>query len=285
MLEARYADVTIGITSLQQEAGQDWATSSPTRGSNHTLQPRGLKIRRTPCEIAFVGPDFEERWRKFDELANVEDPQPQIFVHPLRGSYLAIVEGWTYAISEVGNLITGSCTFVESSPPAPPSPVAAASSATSGTAGVRIVKDKADAAALAAGTTFVEGTEALAVSEEWASSDGIDARSVQAQLDATTSKINARLDQLKPSNNAEWQLFKSMLRVNYQLRMSALAVIAEGEAASEFVVEAGAPLIAIARRLYGGAQAQERAEDLRRLNNLRAPGYVPAGTRLKVVPP
>lgn len=283
MHEARYDDVAIGVTSLQHEGGQDWSVSSPTRGSNHTLQPRGLKVRRTPCEILFVGDGFEERWRKFDELANGEEPK--LFVHPLRGSYLAIVEGWTYAVSEVGGLITGSCTFVEFSPPAAPSPVAAASSATAGAAGVRIAKDKADAAALAAGTTFDEGAEALALADEWSSTDGLDARSVQAQLEATTAKIVERLDALKPSNNAEWQLYKAMLRTNYQLQQSARAVLAEGEIVADFLVETGAPLVVIARRLYGGAQARDRAEDLRRLNNLRSPGYVPAGTRLKVLPP
>lgn len=283
MLEARYADVTIGITSLQHEGGQDWAASSPTRGNNHTLQPRGLKLRRTPCELAFVGPGFEDAWRKFDELADLEEPQ--LFVHPLRGSYLAVVEGWSYSISEVGDLITGSCTFVESSPPRPPSPVAAASSAAAGAAGVRVAKDQADAAAIAAGTTFPEGSEALAAAEEWSATDSLDARAVQAKLDSVMAKINSKLDLLKPSNSETWALYKSMLRVRYQLQQSATAVLAEGAAVAEFLVETGGPLISIARRLYGGAQARQRAEDLRRLNNLRTPGFVPGGTRLKVLPP
>ena len=280
MLDARFGDVALGITSLDHEGGQDWATSSPTSGDRHTLQPRGLRQRRTPCRLAFVGPDFEARWRAFDELADSD--QARLFVHPLRGSYLAVVEDWRYSVSEVGDFVEGSCTFIEYAPPLPPSPVAASSSAAAGAAGVRIAADNAIAAATAAGTTFEEAEQASANAEEWSSSDGLSAREVQATLDATLARIDDRLNALKPSNSAEWQLFKSMLRVRYQLQQSAAAVLAEGESVTEFLVETGTPLIAIAVRLFGGADARQRAEDLRRLNNLRTPGMVPAGTRLKV---
>ena len=96
--------------------------------------------------------------------------------------------------------------------------------------GFRVAKDKADTAALAAGMSFEEGAEALSAAEEWAATDGLDARAVQARLESLITKINDRLDGLKPSNSETWALYKSMLRVRYQLQQSATAVLAEGAA-------------------------------------------------------
>lgn len=283
MLKARFADIEIGVTSLNHESGQDWAESSPTSGDQHVLQPRGQRIRRTPCELAFVGPDFEDKLRKFDEAAGKDEPA--LFQHPLRGSYLAICKDWVYAINEMAGIATGSCVFVEYSPPRAVEPISAGVVSIAGPGAMRVAVQRASAAAAKAGLGFFGSLlSALEAVEEWAAEDS-DLRSVQTKLTAVVDRINQDLALLKPSTWESWSLYRSMLRVRYQLVQSGQAVIADSQNIVEVVLEENEPLISFARRIYGGEQALARAEELRQLNGIKTPGMVPGGTRLKVMPP
>lgn len=282
MLSARFADIEIGVTRLSHEGGQDWAESSPTRGDQHTLMPRGRAIRRTPCEIMFAGADFEAKLRAFDEVA--ERDEPALFVHPLRGSYRAIVKGWKYDIDETRHLATGACTFVEFEEPRPVAPVSAGVVAVAGTGAMRVAVEKAQAASAAAGRGLLATlSDALAAVEEWAAEDS-DLRAVQTKLDGLVARINEEANLIRPSTWESWQLYRSLLRARYQLMQAGQAVVAEADNVYDYVVEQAEPLIATARRLYGGQNARSRADELLRLNGLKTPGMVPAGTKLKVMP-
>lgn len=283
MLDARFADIPIGITSLSHEGGQDWAESSPARGDQHVLQPRGQRLRKTSCELAFVGADFEEHLAKFDEAASLDEPA--LFVHPLRGSYLAICRDWVYAINETGNIATGTCVFVEYSPPRAVTPISAGVVSIAGPAAMRVAVERSTAAASAASLPTPSSlAAALAAVEDWSANDS-DLREVQTRLSATVDRINEDLAKLHPSTWEAWALYRSLLRARSQLVQSGQAVVADTDNLLEVVTERSEPLISFARRIYGGAQARERADELKRLNGIKTPGMVPSGTRLRVAPP
>ncbi|MGL5361515.1 MAG: hypothetical protein ACRDBH_01450 [Bosea sp. (in: a-proteobacteria)] len=280
MYAARFGDVAISVASFDHEGGQDWASSSPHRGDRHVMQPRGERQRRTQCELKFLG--GETALLAFDELAKQDTPH--LFTHPVRGAYLAVVEGWTYSASaDRHGMYLGRCTFVEYSPPSPPSP-SSDSSAIGSAASVRVAADRAVRASDLLGLPTPEAGIAAATAERWSASDSIDARAVQADVTASSAALVERMNSMKPSSSDEWELYKTLLRTNAQLRQAALSVIADVEATVEYVVASSAPLLAIATRLYGGDRARDRADEIRRLNGVSAP-TVPAGTRLKVPPP
>lgn len=282
MLTARFADIEIGIKSLSHEGGQDWAESSPTRGDQHVLMPRGRRMRRTACEIEFVGRDFEKKLSAFDQA--VTKDEPALFVHPLRGSYRAVAKDWTYSVSDVADYASGSCVFVEYESPRAVTPVSAGVVAIAGPGAMRVAVQRTIAAAGNDRGLIATLGAALAAVEEWAAEDS-DLRSVQTRLSSLTSTINAKLDSLKPTTWESWKLYRELLRTRAQLQSAGEAVVAEYSVLIDAETTTAEPLIAFARRLFGGAQARERAEEIKRLNGIKTPGMIPAGTKLKVMPP
>ena len=93
--ESMFGDMPLLIASVDTEDGRDIAVQSPARGSRHYLQDRGAKLGRADCEILFVDEPgkatYLDRFAAFRSL--VAKGEPQIFSHPLIGTYRAR-RGW-----------------------------------------------------------------------------------------------------------------------------------------------------------------------------------------------
>jgi hypothetical protein len=70
--------------------------------------------------------------------------------------------------------------------------------------------------------------------------------------------------------------------LQYQLQRAAESVASDAERVFDLTVRAPVPLRVLCARVYGASAAEERQAQVARLNALRTPGLVPAGTTLKM---
>ena len=124
---AKYGDQPLLVVKFADAGGRDWVTQSPSRGDEHLVQERGLRQRRTQCEIIFADQagagDYLERWLAFRALA--ERAAPALFTHPTDGAYLAVVVDLQAEVELPERAVRVSCAFVAAAPPVAVFPVGA----------------------------------------------------------------------------------------------------------------------------------------------------------------
>ncbi len=275
LLRASFGDLLIGVQAFEHEGGQDWAEHSPTRGSRHTLQPRGKKMARTPCEIVFIGSRYFEEHERFSSM--VDEDKPHLFVHPVRGSYLAVVKDYRYRMDADAGVITAQCVFVEYEPPTSVSPVG--SLASSGSEAVLVAKQRAESAATNAGVTVSSPAVAHRATSNWERAQ-LGAKALELEVSAVVARIDSEISSLH--SWASWPVIKELIGTRRLVLHAAESLLAQTEQVKTFVVESPAPLMTIAARLYGGERARALANEIRELNGLSDTGLVRAGTKLKV---
>lgn len=284
MFVGAFGDIRLNIVSFTHESGRDWVFQSPTRGDKHIGQDRGLRIRRTMCELVFVGPGYEDALRAFDEAAGSQDAR--LFTHPVRGSYLAVCEGWQYEADAEATEIRGQCTFVELEEPKAVSPLGAGVSPAAGPEAVAVAAEKADAALADIGLSSDAPQFAVSTVVGWVRDEEILPQTVQLQLASVASELDDTIELLQLAQDIEsWGAYKQIVLLRRQVFQAAVSVLAETDRLVDFVVPSDAPLLTIATRLYGAQDARSRATQLAQLNSVKTPGMVRAGTRLKVAAP
>ena len=276
LLPAAFGELSIGIRSLRHEHGQDWAEHSPTRGSDHTIQPRGKKLARTSCEVIFLGNSYLADHARFAEM--VDGDEPRIFVHPVRGSYLSVVRDCSYEIDDNLGEVRVQCTFLEYRPPEQIR-LSGSSIVVAGSEAVTVAQQRADAAAAAAGVTVSSPSAARDAVSRWDQAQ-IDARTLELEVSAAVAQIDEEIARLHAW--AAWPVVKELVRTRQQVLYAADSIVAQTDQIRSFTVETSAPLLTIAAALFGGELARAKADEIQRLNGLRDPGLVRAGITLKV---
>ena len=244
---------------------------------------RGLALRETSVEIHFLGVDSRQKLQQFEQLA--ESPEPQIFVHPVRGRYLSTVKEFQYQLrgGVSGNVVT--CVFVEYAPPDPVAmPGFGPATAVSSDA-VLVSAERAKEAATQSGLslpsldTTVDAAAALAA--KWASQIG-SARDVVAELDESLARLVVQIEEVKRQGLRAWGVNKHLERLGARLRLLAADTVSDGADLSLHEVSSDVPLISLCARLYNGSVAKQRADEVARINGIRDPGLIRAGTVLRI---
>lgn len=292
---ARFGDVALLVTRIGGDRGRDWVVHSPSQGDVHTLQDRGKRFQRTPLEISFVRmpgeeEDFETRWRAFDKLAN--QGTADIFTHPVEGAFPAVIADYRYEIVSEAAEVRVTCSIIPLAEPQAVFPVGAGVSPAAGPEEVGVTVDQANAQIADLDVDAGEPAIAAAVSlpdqlratvERWANAETPNTRAVLLELASAAGQIDAAIDTLELATNLErWQLYRTFVNLRYQLGRAAEAVTAETARVLDHTVRVAAPLRVIAAKLYGPSSAEEQATVIARLNGIKVPGLVAAGTVLKV---
>lgn len=279
-----FGDVSIIITSFSFEGGRDWTFQSPTRGDQHVGQDRGLRLRRTLCQLSFVGASYIDDLRRFDVLASSKDAK--LFTHPVRGSYLAVCEGWQYEIDAETVEARGSCTFVELEEPKAVFPLGSGVAPIAGADVVNVTAEKADRALSSANLSSDAPDFAAKTVSNWVQDPEILPQEIQLQLASIISEIDDAIDTLQlAADHERYGAYKQMVLLRRQVFQAGLSVLAETDRIVDYTIAADVPLLTLSTRLYGGGLAIERATQLRQLNNIKTPGLLRAGTRIKVIAP
>jgi prophage DNA circulation protein len=283
--KAAFGRLSLLVTELDSVGGRDLVIHSPARGDDHVVQDRGRTLRRTRAEVLFVDqPGLEpalDRFRAF--LAAVNRGEPDIFCHPIDGSYLAAVEEFRYTVSADQREVHVECSFVGvEEPEVVLSPGAGVSSA-SGPEEVGVTVANVATSLETQGLTSDVPGDCLARVTAWAQADDPDTRAVYLEVSSLSSRIATEVERLElASDLSRWELYRQFTMLQYQVQRAAEAVASEAERVFDLTLRASVPLRVLCARVYGAAEAEDRQRQVLRLNPLRSPGLVPSGTTLKM---
>lgn len=285
--DAAFGDQRILVSQIDTDGGRDIAVSSPSRGNKHVLMDRGEKFGPTTCEILFVDQPrlapYTDRYDAFRAL--VKAGEPQIFSHPLDGSYLARAEAThTHASSETKE-IRVTCTFYPESELQSVFPSGAGVSSAAGLESVSVAAGDVDDALSDLGIdTSDVPTTCLAKVQEWNDAEDLDSQEVFLGVASLTEQISDAIDALDLATDiTRWSAYKAMIALRYQVMLAGEALTSAEDRLIDITIDRPLPLLAVCAELYGGALAPDVSAKIAKINRIRTPGLIPAGTRLKML--
>ncbi|MDQ3153627.1 MAG: DNA circularization N-terminal domain-containing protein [Actinomycetota bacterium] len=290
LLPATFGSQRLWIGDITTDMGRSLVAHEMSRGDEFPLSDRGRRLRRAQAEVVFCDIAGErpklERYRAF--LALEEEGKPQIFIHPILGSYRARLGECTLITSADSEDIRLSVEIVPDEVVPRVFELGGGMPPIAGPEAVEVVSTQIeDLRYLLEPETTTVHTDAVATATAWTEAEEPDSRSVYLEVATACGTIDneiARLELLADLDR--WPLFKLFVELRDKVSAAGQAVAASTDRVFDLVVRVAAPLRVICARLYGASNADTRTEQIRRLNNLRTVFMVPAGTTLKApVPP
>lgn len=282
---ASYGGIDLLFASIETKSGRDIAVMSPSRGDQHTLQDRGKRHLRTSATILLIDqPGLDPYLNRFDSLRTMAlGDGAQIFSHPILGSYRARIEDFDFRAAAGDLSVEVTCTFLAEDEPQLVFPAAAGTSTAAGVEAVTIAGGSADTQLAALGLSTPITATAVAAVTAWDAAEVLDSSTVFSAVATITGQINTAIDTLElVTDISRWQAYRAMIGLSFALKRAAEAATQDAQHTISIYVPSPTPMLALCARLYGSALAQDRADAGARLNRLRRPGRVEAGTTLKM---
>jgi prophage DNA circulation protein len=287
LLKAFFGEVRLYLADLDSDVGRSLVVHEPARGDQFEVQDRGLQLRRSSCEVVFcpVPREKDHHLTRYDAfLKLIEGGKPQVFTHPIRGSYRARVGECREMLSDAQE-IRLSVEFVQVEPPIQVFNVTAGASPIAGPEAVEVEAAKADQELAAAGLASSVPAAAQSTVEGWTEGEA-DSRAVYLEAASLSSQIETDIVELELTAQLDrWPIYRQMVILRARVLDAAEASASETARVFDFLVQVATPLRVICARVYGASEAEERARQVRVLNDLRTPGLVPAGVTLKMPVP
>lgn len=298
--EAMFGDLPILIASIETDDGRDIAVQSPARGSRHYLQDRGAKLGRADCEILFVSEpgkaSYLERFAQFRAL--IASGEPQIFSHPLIGTYRARAEGGRHSASSESKQIRFQCAFLPEDEPQPTTPTGAGVAPVAGVEAVNVAVDDVkeqltadDVAVLRAQAPSTDPTrtwldDLVDFVANAANTVEVDSQEVISSVATFTGIINGAIDDLDLATDINrWPLYQSLVSLLSTMRSAGDALTADSDGMISLRIDRPMPLLSICSEVYGADAAPDQADRVTRINRVRTPNRIPAGTMLRMPAP
>lgn len=291
---ASYGGVEFDVISWRDTNRRAIDKNRPINKDGAALRNRGLEGRMTDCVIEFFDRppvageqpqsslDFFERWKLFVVVAL--SGRVHKFVHPLTGDYLALVEDLD--VSCDGNhpdVIFVSCTFVEDSTEPSPFVGTGGRPAGAGLVEVRVQLTAVDTEFASAAPNIDRGflDEIGSILDTW--QDPTAGSSFADDLGRATGLI-AEAQELAEltATPSSYAAFVATERLAYQLRKAAESLRSSEPRIRVIDVRVAAPLRKIIIDRLGPVDVQDVYDRVLELNTVRDPGYIPAGTQLRV---
>ena len=260
----------------------------PRRDGGH-LQDMGSEPRETQVQAIFFereaaeGESTRNHLERFAAFfAATQKGVTQDFVHPVTGTYQAMVEDLNFdAGGDDEDTILVDCTFVEdTTEPAVFEAVGAPLDA--GTAAVRARADALDDDLQAVGLSSPIPTLGIDLAELWESSPFLTLREVNLQLATFSSQLSDAMDEFELATTLErYPIWRSMQRLLFGVRMAAEGFRQSQPQLTVITVLRGQPLRSICAEHYGARDSQRRYDEIVRLNDIDDPSYVQENTRLR----
>lgn len=284
---ASYAGIPLLVASIDTETGRDVAVQSPSRGDKHVLQDRGRRHTSAKLEILFVDqPGFEPFRDRYDLFRDqVNSGEASIFVHPLDGSYRARVADMSVRASSEAREIAVSCTMLAEDEPETVFPLGAGTTPAAGLDAVTQAAAAADAALATLGKTTTATSSCVSAVTDWSTDDSLDSQKVFVEVASLTQQISDAIDTLDlASDLANWAGYQAMINLSYQIARAGEVFTSSSAQNFQITIQHPMPLLAICAQVYDASSAIDRADQVARLNRIRTPGRIPAGTMLTMPP-
>ena len=284
-VQASYGGIDFFVTDVSTEEGRDIVVKSPARGDKHTLFDRGKKLLSTTCSILFCDEPGKEdlllRFDNFRDRANT-DTGSATFSHPLIGSYLARIAEFSHQQGEGTGNIRCTAKFLAEDEPQPIIRSGGGVPTLAGVESVTAASGIATAALADLGLLSDLPLDAIDTVQAWANGDELDSQAVFAEMASFGGALNTAIDTLDLLTDlSRWQAYRAFVQLQGEVERAAEALTAAAALVFDVIVRVDRPLIAIATDVYGAAAGPTKADQIAKLNRVRTPGLVPAGTRLK----
>lgn len=271
------------------------STSRPRRlvvhrmsgGDEHPVDDRGLDELRTRVSVLFD--DFDgvatTPLARFRELEAAHELGTEaMFTHPIKGSFLAKIGDFSYDIvGDYGTPQNVSCEFIPVDTVETVSPAGAGTSGSVGEGAVNAAADELDAAFEAAGIELDEPPTDIgrAAAESWIEGETVPTR----QVVVDTADISDRLGKLIDEQGLEddlalWDVYRATIMFGNATRNAAIAATSEVPAVFTLRVRHVVAILPLMAKIYGGAEAEERARQVEEMNDIKTPGWFGPGDLL-----
>lgn len=282
--DASFGNVDLLVLDIDTEAGRDIAVKSPSRGDKHALQDRGAKLLATNATVLFcIQPGKDSYLDRFDAFRAAAAAGPDIFVHPLLDAYRARIEGFTFSASAEERSVTVKCRILAEDEPQQVFTPGAGVSSDAGLDSVTVASSLADTAIATAGLTLPTPVtaNALAAVTSWSATDldDLDTNAVTSATATITGQIATAISALNLEQDlVHWPVYQALINLSYQLSRAATSFASQATNVFDLTITVPQALRAICARVYGPALAEDRQRQVTKMNRIRTPGRVPAGT-------
>jgi hypothetical protein len=231
--------------------------------------------------------NWRDRWRAFRDA--VDAGTEAIFVHPLLGSFLAVVGAVSESYGSDTDSLTVSAEFLPTEPFESVADVGAGVVPVAGPEAIAVIAAEAATALEEAGFTGDDSaelrslpTETSGLAETWSATDDLDPRRVLLEVSSHVSRIDAFIADVELWDLEFWEAFRSFMLLRDRIASVAESYAAETENTFEYRVESPVPLLSLCARIYGAFEAHKRARQVANANDLRSTIILEAGTVLKM---
>lgn len=302
LFKSAYGSVRLWLSRVSTSGGRSVIVQQFTTGNVPDVRDRGDDTHTTSCAILFdemTGDDFDPIDRLEALLALKATGKPQLFVHPIHGTYLAQLVGLEHEVDETGT-ISGSATFVALEEPGGNGGAVTAGADAFGVVSVRpdtnvdsvdvrgkdlqslfdtLGDGSLSSVALAAIKSQVRGADDFLA-------DASRARKILVDVSSASDQLWDEIDTLRLATDvALWPVMKAYVMLGDAVRGAADREM--GDEGAYMTVRVGSPvsLRRLVSDIYGASQAEVRYDEARGLNDIRTPARIPTGTELRLRQP
>lgn len=302
--KSSWGSVRLWLSRISTSDGRKQVVKEYSRGDLPDIQDRGKVPKRARCSILFdsmIGDDIEPIDRLELLLGEIEDSGtsgPKLFVHPVHGSYLAVIEDFEHEIDDSGT-ITASATFLaaENVGAVAVAPVGVSLEVDSDT--LLSAADDLDlqlaefeipstlpAAARSLADRFQRALSDVNSGVEVAIAKASPIRDVLVGVASITDQLWQEMDTLKlAADTALWPVFRAYVTLGEAVRAAGVASTPTVDSLITVRIDGTMSLWSLLARTYGARDAPRRRGEVMSLNDLRTPGRIETGTILRMPRP
>jgi hypothetical protein len=285
-LDAQFGPIRMWASRISTVNGRRLVTHSPSSGDEHAVQNRGLEQRVVSCSLLFddMPEETDSPRTRFNALLALHlAGEPQIFRHPLLGSYRATIGRFDHDLESA--IISADVEIVPVGPLPELVTAAAGASAPIGEEAVSFAADQVDDELAAVGLSTPVTEEARVAAAAWQEPD-VGARRVLVDVGLVSELIGTEIVRLRLSRSlALWPAQRAMLVLGETF--AAAARSATADVSRLMIVRTGRPIALnmLLANIYGAREVRRRRLQALDLNDIPVPGWIPAGTELRLPQP
>lgn len=286
LFQSSWGKVRLWLRSITTTDGRDVVITPYTRGNVPDVDDRGEPPKLVRCELQFdefIGESAAAEERLQDLLLLKSKGKAQLFVHPIYGSYLANIVDFEHTIDE-HTTISASASFVAAEEVGvfAVDPIGVS---------LDVATDAVDASAQELTTQLadVEDTSSLpaaATTAGTAIDEATAARDALVELSRMSDQLWDEIDQKRlAADVALWPAMKAYVMLGEATRAATDRSMGDAGSFMSVRVDVETSLRRLMADIYGAAEANERYDEARELNDIRTPGSMPPGTQLRLRQP
>lgn len=297
LFDAMYAGIAIDVLNTEDDFSRTLIAHEFAQRQGAVLEDTGSVPRSTRCTVIFVPrlegdatveDDIFERFRIFVDILTQDDRTPQVFTHPITGTYDALPRNISMSNrAEDRDWLPINVTFVEAGLDPAGFQINFSDDLNSPAATARVGAASTDVAMTASDAASQSiAVDAISVAEGWRDDASKSARQINLELNGLANRIEQTTTDLQLATDiSQYPTLRAFNRLHGALRRAASAAIRSAPKLQELTVDVTQPLLTILQTVYKGKVAVQKFNRVLELNSIPNPAKVVQGTTLTIESP